>query len=113
MQSKRFPHKEEEILVSVMEAISLDDIEQMEIKHNTNLLDVDMTAFTCNKTVSPNRTNITKQSSPANYNNDLDLTPFNPDYQLIETKPSFKISPNSESVNLTMLTFSTIWNSWK
>ena len=47
-----------------MDVMSLEDLEQMEIRHNSDWLDVDMSALICSTTVSPYRTKNSKHPSP-------------------------------------------------
>ena len=73
-----------------MVSINLDSIEQMEISHNTDWLDVGKTALACSMTISPDRTKLAKQTPATNHYDDSDLTPFDPNFQ--STDPQTIIS---------------------
>ena len=46
-----------------MDAMDLDDVEQMDIQQDSNWLVMDMSALVCSTVVSPQGTNNSKQSS--------------------------------------------------
>ena len=88
-----------------MDAMDLDDVEQMEIQQDSDWLEVDISAHVSSKIVSLHRTNDNKHSSQTEDDNQSDFTPFDPDYQTTDCNWSFQTFPKSKIANLIMLTF--------
>ena len=67
-----------------MDAMELDDVEQMEIQQDSDWLGVDVSALVCSTFVSPQATIHNKQKSQTQDNSYSDFSPFAPDYKSVD-----------------------------
>ena len=76
----------EEVLISIMDTMTIEDVDYMEVQQDSDWLGVDVSALVCSTFVSPQATIHNKQQPQTQDNNHSDFSPFAPDYKVVNAQ---------------------------
>ena len=75
----------EEVLISIMKSIKLDDVDSMEVGPSTDQLGMEQSIQACSTTISTDKDQFNGQDN--SHQNNSDLLPFDPDFQEADAEP--------------------------
>ena len=87
IQAKSLTQEIEGVLISIMDTMTIEDVEQIEVQQNSDWLDMDTSALVCSTTVSQQASVHGKQSAQTQEKNYSDFSPFAPDFQSTDPQP--------------------------
>ena len=81
IQASNLIHEDEEVLISIMDTMLIEDVDHMEIQQDSDWLGMDISALVCSTFISSQTTSHNKQTALQPKDNiSSDLKPFAPDY---------------------------------